>query len=360
MKKLLTALISAAVLVGVSSISYAVEREKTLTFGFMAGEQWYDSNRRESHSSVFAIHGGYNFNTNWAVEGLFQWATPEAVQNGVKLGRHSPEWKVSGNVVYNFPMSDVMVPYLTAGAGWRNADNAANPTPTRFDSSDFMTNVGGGLKYFVTDNLALRVDARYYMDMEDDNGYNGNDFAVLAGIHITFGAPKPEPVPVPIVQVAPKAPKPMAPADSDGDGVTDDRDKCPNTPRGTKVDKDGCPVVMVPQRMEIEIEFDFDSAQIRPAYHAALGDVAAFMEKHSNAVATIEGHTDSTGPESYNQSLSERRSNSISDYLASKKNISAGRLKTVGYGESRPVADNGTRDGRQRNRRVIAVIIEAK
>ena len=79
-----------------------------------------------------------------------------------------------------------------------------------------------------------------------------------------------------------------------------------------------------------------------------------------SAVATIEGHTDSTGPEEYNQGLSERRANAIAAYLTDNKGVSANRLKTVGYGESRPVADNATREGRQRNRRVIAVIIESK
>ena len=179
--------------------------------------------------------------------------------------------------------------------------------------------------------------------------------AVLAGCSTASKKTEPPPAPEPKM-----APVPVAPADSDGDGVTDDRDKCPNTPKGTKVDADGCPVVMAPQRMEIKIEFDFDSAEVRPQYKAALGDVAAFMGKHSSAVATIEGHTDSTGPESYNQGLSERRANSIATYLTDNKGVSANRLKTVGYGESRPVADNATREGRQRNRRVIAVIIESK
>jgi len=349
MKKLLTALISAVILVGVSSVSYAVEREHALTNSYMFGEQWYDSDRRESHSSAFGIGLGYNFTKNWGAEAMFQWANPKSKTSGV-TGASAKEWSIGLNGVYNFDSGSPLVPYLTAGFGERRVKHPS-------DVDDLMINAGGGVKYFLTDNLALRLDGRYYEDM-DKNGYDSSDFAVLAGIHITFGAPKPEPMP--IVQVAPKAPKPMAPADSDGDGVTDDRDKCPNTPKGTKVDKDGCPVVMAPQRMEIKVEFDFDSAQIRPAYHAALGDVAAFMEKHPNAVATIEGHTDSTGPESYNQGLSERRSNSISDYLANNKKISADRLKTVGYGESRPVADNGTRDGRQRNRRVIAVIIETR
>ncbi len=179
---------------------------------------------------------------------------------------------------------------------------------------------------------------------------------VLTGCSTASKKTEPPPAPEPKA-----APVPMAaPADSDGDGVTDDKDKCPNTPKGTKVDADGCPIVMAPERMEIKVEFDFDSAEIRPQYAAALGDVAAFMGKHSSAVATIEGHTDSTGPEDYNQGLSERRANAIADYLSNNKGVSANRLKTVGYGESRPVADNATREGRQRNRRVIAVIIESK
>jgi uncharacterized protein YceK len=103
---------------------------------------------------------------------------------------------------------------------------------------------------------------------------------------------EPPPAPAPVVAAAP--------VDSDGDGVPDDRDKCPNTPPGVKVDADGCPIVKPAQRMEINVEFDFDKADVRPQYDAVLGDVAEFMAKFPSAVATIEGHTDSTGPESYN------------------------------------------------------------
>ena len=76
MKKLLTALTGIAIMAGVVGTSVAAEREQALTFSPMLGEQWYDSNRRESHSSTFALGMGYNFNANWAVEGLFQWAKP--------------------------------------------------------------------------------------------------------------------------------------------------------------------------------------------------------------------------------------------------------------------------------------------
>ena len=176
---------------------------------------------------------------------------------------------------------------------------------------------------------------------------------VLTGC--TSASKKTEPPPAP----EPKAAPVMMPVDSDGDGVTDDKDKCPNTPKGVQVDKDGCPVVKPAMRMELKIEFDFDKADVRSQYDAEMAEAAAFMKKYPTAVATIEGHTDSTGPESYNQGLSERRANAVRDALVNS-GISADRLKTVGYGETRPVADNGTREGRQMNRRVIAVMIETK
>ena len=91
---------------------------------------------------------------------------------------------------------------------------------------------------------------------------------VVTGCSTASKNTEPPPAPEPKM-----APAPVAPADSDGDGVTDDRDKCPNTPKGTKVDADGCPVVMAPQRMEIKIEFDFDSAEAAMAWFA--GYVAA-------------------------------------------------------------------------------------
>ncbi|MDX1592604.1 MAG: OmpA family protein [Gammaproteobacteria bacterium] len=178
---------------------------------------------------------------------------------------------------------------------------------------------------------------------------------VLAGCSTAPKQTEPPPAPVPKAE-----PAPMPPADTDGDGVPDSRDNCPNTPKGTKVDANGCPEMMAPERMELKVLFDFDSAQIRPQYHAALGDVSAFMKKHKSAVATLEGHTDSIGTNQYNQGLSERRANSVRDYLVKNEGIAADRIKTVGYGESRPVATNETREGRQKNRRVIAVIIESK
>ncbi len=140
------------------------------------------------------------------------------------------------------------------------------------------------------------------------------------------------------------------PLDSDGDGVPDYQDKCPGTMAGSAVDADGCP----PVGAELDIlnmEFDFDKSNIRDEYKPRLDTDVKVLQDNPNMTIMIEGHTDSTGPEAYNQALSERRANSVKDYMV-EGGVDAGRMETVGKGESEPVADNGTREGRAQNRRV--------
>ncbi|NNL84720.1 MAG: OmpA family protein, partial [Myxococcales bacterium] len=99
------------------------------------------------------------------------------------------------------------------------------------------------------------------------------------------------------------------------------------------------------------VNFDFDRAEIRPDARIVLDEAASQLSQCKVGAITVAGHTDSTGPEAYNQGLSERRASSVADYLASQ-GVSRSRLQPVGYGESQPVASNGTRDGRALNRRV--------
>ena len=142
------------------------------------------------------------------------------------------------------------------------------------------------------------------------------------------------------------------PLDSDGDGVPDYRDKCPGTPAGAKVDADGCEIIGDVSIRVTTDHFDFDSATLKPAMESALDDVAAKINaSKGNETLEIIGHTDSTGTEAYNQGLSERRAQAAADYLAGR-GVSASRMTITGMGESSPVADNGTREGRSMNRRV--------
>ncbi len=147
------------------------------------------------------------------------------------------------------------------------------------------------------------------------------------------------------------------PKDSDSDGVYDDMDKCPDTLMGITVDKDGCPVPIKEKvSIELNVEFEFDKAEIKSAYHKHLQKVANFLKTYPDIKVVIEGHTDSIGTDLYNMRLSGRRAESVRRSLVEVYRVPGGRLEAKGFGESVPVAGNDTDEGRQRNRRVVAVI----
>lgn len=141
--------------------------------------------------------------------------------------------------------------------------------------------------------------------------------------------------------------------DDDGDGVNNCIDKCPDTAKELAVDANGCPI---PVKMQLKVLFDFDKSDIKPIYHQELADFATFAKQYPGVDIEIGGHTDSKGTAVYNQKLSERRANSVRDYLIKNFDMSAARLTAVGYGLTQPVADNTTDAGRAENRRIEAVL----
>lgn len=142
------------------------------------------------------------------------------------------------------------------------------------------------------------------------------------------------------------------PVDTDGDGVPDYRDQCPGTPSGARVNADGCEIVADVTINTTADHFDFDSAKLKPAMKEELRNVATKVKaSKGKEYLQVIGHTDSIGPEAYNQKLSERRARSAADYLA-EQGIDRDRISISGRGESEPVATNKTREGRAQNRRV--------
>ncbi len=99
------------------------------------------------------------------------------------------------------------------------------------------------------------------------------------------------------------------------------------------------------------ITFKSDSSELDPSFYKVLNSVNLVVKKYNKTVVEVAGHTDSTGAAEYNQQLSERRASSVAQYLESQ-GLANNRVVTVGAGETRPVADNSTPDGRQANRRV--------
>ena len=155
------------------------------------------------------------------------------------------------------------------------------------------------------------------------------------------------------LEKAPPKAIPLSDLDSDGDGVPDSRDECPNTPKGIKVDSDGCPIPLHEKiSVTLIIEFDYDKADVKSIYHKDIEKIANILKAYPEKDIELEGHTDSIGPDAYNEKLSRRRAESVKKYLVDKFGIDAARISTVGYGESMPVATNDTEEGRQKNRRV--------
>ena len=105
--------------------------------------------------------------------------------------------------------------------------------------------------------------------------------------------------------------------------------------------------------VRLNVEFEFDKDIVRAIYGDELEAVANAMKAHEDIELVLEGHTDSRGKEDYNQDLSDRRAKAVKAKLTEVYGIPASRISTVGYGESRPIADNATDEGRARNRRVI-------
>lgn len=105
-----------------------------------------------------------------------------------------------------------------------------------------------------------------------------------------------------------------------------------------------------------KVLFGTDKSDLTDNSKATINDLATILNKYPDTDLTIQGHTDSTGPEAYNQTLSEKRALSVANYLK-LQGVTAERLTSIGFGETQPVADNSTTDGRAENRRVSFVIV---
>ena len=244
-------------------------------------------------------------------------------------------------------------PYIATGFGAINTEN----TVTGDESDDGFVNAGlGFIRYgrlFDSFTVGLRGDYRYRHTV-DLSPEDFGDHIITLGLVLPFGTARAVPAPVvppePVAQVV----------DTDGDGVPDDQDNCPNTPAGTQVDENGCPLPEKPaaalaaEREFEHVLFPYDRAELtaraRQILDAATPVINQLIERYPNLEVDVSGHTDSRGTDAYNQALSERRALAVKEYLV-RKGIAASRVSANSYGETRPVATNETDAGRAQNRR---------
>ncbi|MGH8347579.1 MAG: OmpA family protein [Pseudomonas sp.] len=152
--------------------------------------------------------------------------------------------------------------------------------------------------------------------------------------------------------------------DEDGDGVFDRRDRCPDTPANTPVEHHGCPMPQYPAAsvkpeaaqsevitLSDDVLFAFNQSELTPTAKSRLDALMSKFEDADVVSIKVVGHTDSVGSDAYNQALSERRARSVAEYLLSQ-GVVPNKVTSEGKGESQPIADNETEEGRAKNRRV--------
>lgn len=296
------------------------------------------------------------------------------------------------NLVKEYDLSKDLALYGLAGIGFENYRN-----PQFENEDDGYVQYGAGLKYWITDEFAMKAEVKHGINFSGDN----NLFYSL-GFVVPFGKKAQEaPVQSTPAVVSPqdddndgvsnendKCPNTLAGVavdangcamDDDKDGVINEKDKCPNTlagvsvdtngcamdddkdgvinaddkclatPMGRVVDTEGCSVVV-----SLHVNFDYDEAVVPSSYKGKLNDTVEFMNENKNYKVSLEGHTDSKGSEKYNQTLSEKRAAAVAKALH-ELGVDESRISTIGYGETKPVASNDTEEGRAKNRRVDAL-----
>jgi len=288
---------------------------------------------------------------------------------------------------YQMKNNTKFIPYIYLGAGYEIITNYHN---------SWLFSLGLGSKYQISKNIDLFGEIRTIRDFHNNDNHIGGVFGICYNFGKTEQKQKiqtPEPVTptdsdndgitdnidkCPDTPAGVKVDKQGCPVDSDKDGVADYLDKCPNTPAGVKVDKQGCPIdsdkdgvpdyldkcVHTPKGVKVDkngcpVSFTFDitfklnSYKIEPQFMPEIKKFADFLKQNPAYNAEIEGYTDNTGSAIYNKLLSLKRAKAVYEALI-KEGIDKNRLKFAGFGAENPIAPNTTPEGRAKNRRVVA------
>jgi OmpA-OmpF porin, OOP family len=294
------------------------------------------------------------------VEGFFNYVPSE-----IKSVAGNPDMNLYGfgiEGLYHFMPNSRLVPFVALGLGGSRYSASGGIK----DRDRFTVDYGAGLKYFLTENLALRADVRHVILPLHDNY---NELLYTVGLHFTFGGEKKA---APVVQTA-RAAEPAAaavPAAAPEPATAPEPAAAPEPVAVTPPPPPPPPPVVqraAPQaasaveaaivekgRVTLDVEFDFGKATIRKAEQKDIGNLAVVLKKYPDLKILIEGHTDNVGSAKYNEKLSQQRADAVKKDLVAQYGIEASRLSTKGYGLTRPIASNATKEGRQKNRRVEA------
>lgn len=321
--------------------------------GANSGFGWLDTDRvaimdgqvrdYEGGTDVFlmGLEAGYRIFDNWEIRVSYTDLAADVDDFGSSANGES----YGGDLIYN------MSPNFYTGLGITRVKLGGYDT--KFYKGTF------GYRNFIDNNWAFRWEANL-----QQNETNLTEVMTTVGLQYFFGSTGQETKPTPAPQRASAAPQPepepapqpaAAPLDSDNDGVPNTRDACPNTPETYSVDEEGCVVYTNETLTEtLLVEFEINSSVIREGATSDIRDMADFMKEHPQLDIVIEGHTDYTGDDDYNQWLSERRAEAVANSLVNNFGIERNRVSSKGYGESRPKVEGTSAEARQANRRIEA------
>ena len=324
-KKLLCAALLAGL--GVAQAASAQEFDDRWYLTGSAGFNLQDSARSTNDAPALGLGLGKFISPNWSVDGELNYQLPNFNAN---QDQNWSQYGISLDLRRHF-LSEGRGwnPYVLAGLGYQRSEEEfdAFPSPNspgRREDGNFAAKVGVGLQTTLEKRVGVRAELAYRADFDDTSVAAPNeswfgDVLASVGVVIPLG-------PAPVAAVAPPPPAP-APTPAP-----------PPAPAPITIDLNG-------------VNFDFDKSTLRPDALAILGEATEILKRYPDLRVEVAGHTDSVGTAAYNQGLSERRAKAVYDYLTSNGIDSSRLAGPVGYGLTRPIDTNETKEGRARNRR---------
>lgn len=296
---------------------------------------------------VGSLWGRYHFDESLGLEASYTRLTFDYAKNipGLNdLDTAANMFMVNG--AYRFWAEEQFHLLTQAGLGLVTGSDFTVAGDNSFSKMAVSARVGG--EYMATPNLMLALHLDYYsLKMGDGPATSLRLWAPMIALTYYFGG---ESAPA---EAAPVVPAKVIKGDADGDGVLDADDKCPGSPVGEKVTEFGCAKT---DKLEItlNVQFPTGSSQIDPKFTADLKKFGEFMVKYPETYVEIEGHTDNTGSEKFNYTISQKRADSVRKWILKNYKVDKKRVTSKGYGPTQPVADNTKPEGRTKNRRVVA------